>query len=154
MPGDVTLHEPGRNVPVTLVADGSGNVPQYGEIVGIVGESGRGTHVSYPAAAGDGIGHLVGEPVDIDEDATFAAGDVVGEAMIKLRAAVDWFPVAAAYTAPAANDLVVSETDGTVRAIDRDGTAPDDTVDMVMGRVFTTLQRAEGTADKVAVIRT
>ena len=155
MPGDVTLLEPGAESPVVLEADGNGDVPEYGDLVGIVGESSRGTHVSYPAAEGEAVGHLVGPPADVDEDATFDANEVVGEAMVKLRHAVDWLPQTSGdwvpstteTESPSPNDQAVSLTDGSVRG--RDG----DSADAVIGRVWTTVQRAEGTASKVAVVR-
>lgn len=150
MPGDVTLLDEGDEAPVVVEADGSGNIPRYGDIVAIVGESERGTHVSLPSAAGEGIGHLVGEPVDVDLDGTFGSNEVVGSGMIKLRHAVDWFNTGSAYTATA-SDLVVTDTDGTVIAYDT-GTAGH-TADMVFGRVWTTLNLAEGTDGKAAVIR-
>ncbi|WP_330633711.1 hypothetical protein [Halocatena halophila] len=148
MPGDVTLFDDGDQVPVVLEADGSGNVPQYGELVGIVGESDRGTHVSYPAAAGEAVGHLVGPPVDVDLSSSFSANEVIGSGMIKLRHAIDWFPTGG-YSA-SVNDLVVADADGTVSLYD---TAGGHTADMVFGRVWTTVNRAEGTDGKAAVIR-
>lgn len=158
MPGDVTLVEPGRDAPITLEAGANGEVPGYGDLVGIVGESSRGTHVSFPPAAGTAVGHLVGEPVDIPEDATFAEGDIVGEGIIKLRHAIDWLPYDEAggwdqsatdptTTAPTAGDLAVGTTDGGVVQY------ADATHESPLGPVWTTLARAEGTASKLAVVR-
>lgn len=158
MPGDVTLVEPGRDAPVTLEAGANGEVPAYGDLVGIVGESQRGTHVTFPQSAGTAIGHLVGEPVDVPEDATFAEGDVVGEAMIKLRHAIDWLPYDESggwdqtvtdptTTSPSAGDLAVGNADGGVIQY------ASSNHDSPIGPVWTTIARAEGTTTKLAVVR-
>lgn len=149
MSGDLTLYEPGERVSVVVEADGSGNVPEVGDAVAVVGESNQGVHVSFPASAGDGVALLSRTPSEYDSSETYNANEEIGDAMVRLRHPVDWFVEGSAYTATV-GDRVVSDTDGTVRAYDNAG---GDTVDLILGVVWRTIQHAEGTADKVAVIR-
>ena len=146
--GDLTLFEPGESVTVTLVADSGGNVAELNDLVEITGENSSHTEVSVVENRGAGVAMLKSYSHEYDPDATYAAGEVVGEASVVLRHAVDWLnPTTAG--ALAAGDLVVSDAGGTVAAYDTDGTAPDDTPDMLVGPVWQT----GGYGDHVAVVR-
>ena len=148
-PGDLTLSAPGAQPPVVVEADANGNVPQRGDAVALVGESGRGVHVSLPSAAGEAVGTLARTPTEYDENATYAAGDIVGDSSLLLRHYVDWFKPADAYTA-SVSDTVVTDASGAVRAYDSAG---GDTADLITGRVWRTTRFADYTAGKVAVVR-
>lgn len=145
--------DPGERVTVELVANVNGNVAVEGDLVQVAGESSANTQVALTDTAGQGTAVLDRMPDEYDPDATYAAGDVVGEAMVFLRHAVDWLKVTAG-VAFAAGDWAVSDAGGTVRALDVDGTAPDDNDRNILGRVWGTNQRGtEYTAGKVAVVR-
>lgn len=146
--GDLTLFEPGESVTVTLVADSGGNVAGLNDLVEITGENSSHTEVSVVETRGAGVAMLKSHPPDYDDTATYAAGEVVGEASVVLRHAVDWLnPTTVG--ALAAGDLVVSDAGGTVDAYDTDGTAPDDDPADLVGPVF----RTGGYGDHVAVVR-
>jgi hypothetical protein len=152
----VTIHylDPGQKVTVQLVADSSGNVASRGDLVEIAGETGAHTQVSVVETEGAGVALLKRMPREYDSSASYAGGDVVGETTVLLRHAVDFVPVSGSYS-PSAGDQVVSDVGGGIRAVDRDGTAPDDTADMILGRVWSTNTRGkEYVAGKAAVIRT
>lgn len=161
MPGDLTLHFDGDHTPVVVEAtdngDGTGDAPGYGDPVAIVGESRRGTHVSLPSAANEAIGILERALLQADgtgryvpeENATYNANEVLGDSATITRKPVDYIP--AGDFAGSAGDLVVVDTDGTATAFDPTEAGAAHT--HPFGRVFTTLQRAEGTADKVGVLR-
>lgn len=162
MPGDLTLVESGNHMPVVVEADGTGAAPAYGDPVAIVGESDRGTHVSLPGAAGEAVGILERENLQTDgeggyvpqDEATYDANEVLGDSSALVRKSVDWVP--AGGFAGAAGDLMIIAADGTAMAYDDTSTAnggAGHTPEMIFGRVWTTLQRAEGTATKVAVLR-
>lgn len=148
-PGDLTLYAPGSQPDVVVEAAANGDVPQRGDAVAPVRESGRGVHISLPSAAGEAVGTLKRTPTDYDETATYAAEDIVGNVPILLRHYVDWFTPAGSYS-PSINDQVVTDTDGNVRAYDSTG---GDTADLITGRVWRTTRFADYTAGKVAVIR-
>lgn len=154
MSGEHTLHEPGERVPVRVEADADGNIPDEGDLVAVVGESRNGVHVALPGAAGEGVALLDRVPFDgngesADPADTYDAGAEVGGSMVKLRHPVDWFKESDAQ-AFAPGDLAVSDAGGSVREYDSAG---GDTVDFVLGPVWRTRQFAEGTANKVAVVR-
>lgn len=145
--------EPGESVTVELVANANGNVATRGDLVQIAGESSTHTQAALVDTAGQAVALLDRQPEEYDPDAAYAAGDVVGEAQVKLRHAVDWMvPTGGVTFAP--GDFAVSDVGGTVRALDQDGTAPDDADHDIIGRVWATNSRGtEYTAGKVAVIR-
>lgn len=152
MSGQYTLHEPGSRVPVVVEADDDGNIPDGGDLVAIVGESRRGTHVSIPSERGTAVGLLSRLPFEsdgksADSDDEYDSGEVVGDSQIRLRHAVDWADADDDTIGP--GDFVVGDVGGGVDAYDEEG----DTPEMIIGPVWTTLQRADGTAGKVAVVR-
>lgn len=148
-PGDLTLYDPGHRVNVTLVANENGALPARRELVRIDGQNDQHTEVALATAAGTEVATLAQMPEEYSGDpADYAAGDEVGEATVLLRHPVDWLEDSDGALAP--SDQVVGAGDGGVRALD---TAGGDTEDMVIGTVWTTLQRDQHTADAVAVVR-
>lgn len=154
MSGEHTLHEPGDRVPVRVESDADGNIPDNGDLVAVVGESRNGVHVALPAATGEGVALLTrvafgDDGESLDPDASYDANTEVGGSMVKLRHAVDWF-----FTSDTATftpgDPTVSDAGGTVRAYDEAG---GDTADLQLGPVWRTRPFAEGTGEKVAVVR-
>jgi len=148
MSGDLNYLSPGETVSATLVADGSGNVPTRGDGLEITGEKADGVEVTAVTSPENFVAQLVDVPADYDPDASYSAGDVVGKVMIRVTHHVDWLPDADG--SAAAGGQVVYGSGGGVRAYDNAG---GDTADQIIGTVFTTLQKDEGTSDKVAVIR-
>ena len=151
MSGDVNLFTPGARPPVVVVADVNGDVAQRGDIVEIVGETPDGVEVALNQTAGGGVGHLLRTPEDYDDTAAYAQGDSAGDSTLGLRHYVDWFKGDAATLT--AGDLVVSAAGGGVRALDQDGTAPDDADNDILGPVWRTGSHGAGTSSKVAVVR-
>ena len=157
-PGFLTLHHPGTSVSVTLVADSSGDVAQLNDLVEIVGENSSHTEVSLVENDGAGVAALETLPDEYDETTDYSAGEVIGEATVLLRHPIDWLvptdgdwvPSTTETESPAAGDLTVSESGGSVRGYD---TAGGDTGDMVLGPVWTTLNRGAQTDGKIAVAR-
>lgn len=147
--GDVSLYDPGDRPTVTLVANANGNVATRGDGVQIAGENSEHTEAALVDTAGAGVATLVEEPEEFTgDDADYAAGDVVGEGAVLLRNTVDWWPDGGNAFAP--GDQVVTAAGGALRAYDAAG---GDTADMILGRVWTTLQRGEYTDGKAAVVR-
>lgn len=146
--GDLSLLVPGALPDVVVEADADGNIPERGDPVEIVGESSGRVHVGALTAPANFVGTLKRQPTNYDPDATYAAGDVVGESVALVRHYVDWIPAAGTATL-AAGDLVVVGADG-ARAYDAAG---GDTAEMIVGPVWTTQGTAGGTAGKVAVVR-
>ncbi|AUV81263.1 hypothetical protein C2R22_05960 [Salinigranum rubrum] len=147
--GDLTLFEPGQDVTVELVADSSGNVAGLGTLVEISGETSEHTQVQQVETAGAGVATVARLPRNYDDTKSYSNGEVVGEAAVLLRHAVDWVEE----TTPgslSAGDKAISDAGGTVAAYDPGG---GDTGDMVLGPVWTTLARGQYVADKVAVVR-
>lgn len=148
MSGDTRLYEPGRHVSVEVVANANGNVAERGQVVEIAAQTAGSVQVALSTTAGNGIGQLARTPLEYDENETYAADESVGDSKVFLTGPVDWFEGDTAALAP--GDLVVDAGDGGVRAFDSAG---GDTVDMIIGRVWSTRSHAAGTADKVAVYR-
>ncbi|MDJ1433597.1 hypothetical protein [Halostagnicola sp. A-GB9-2] len=147
--GDFTLFEPGEQpLTVTLVADSAGNVPELNDFVEIVGENSQHAEVSVVENAGAGVGTITRLPRDYDEDATYEAGETIGEASVIPRSPVDWTnPSDGEDLSP--GDDVVSDAGGGVRAFDDEA----DTADMIVGPVWTTISKGNYTTGKVAVLR-
>lgn len=157
-PGDLTHLEPGEDVTVTLVADSGGNVAELNDFVEIVGENSQHTEVSAAETTGGGVAILDRLPDEYDETATYAAGDVIGEATVLLRHAVDWAnpndgwdqtATDPSTTDPAAGDLAISAAGGVVQLYDPAG----NDAAGVVGPVWTTISKGNYTAGKVAVVR-
>jgi hypothetical protein len=147
MSGDLILYTPGAQPSVTLVADSSGNVPERGDGLELSGEGAAGPEATAVTSPENLVATLVERPPDFDEDTSYGAGDVVGEATVRVTHYVDWFNDSDG--SATAGEQVVHATDG-VRAYDNAG---GDTADQIVGTVWTTLQKDDGTADKVAVAR-
>lgn len=156
--GDFTLFEPGERVTVTLVADSAGNVAGLNDFVEITGENSQHTEVSVVETTGAGVAELVRLPREYDEDAAYAAGDVVGEATVLLRHAVDWAipndgwdqtATDPSTTSPAAGDLAISAAGGVVQLYDPAG----NDAAGVVGPVWTTISKGNYTTGKIAVVR-
>lgn len=156
MSGDLTLYTPGSKVPVTVVADSGGNVALRGDAVAITGENSEHTEVALVETAGNGVGHLDGDPDEYDPDATYAAGDVVGTATVVLRMYVDWFVERAGWDQsladPSTSDAAVGDKcvyapGGEVQLHTTEG------AEDVVGVVWRTIQGDPGTTGKVAVAR-
>lgn len=152
MTGDNVLHTPGSQPSVRVVADGTGTVAGRGDVVELVGEGRDGIpEVALASGSGFEIGHLVDDADDYDSEATYAAGDRIGESAVYLRHYVDWFDAAGA---PAVGtDHVVFAAGGGVRAYDPVDTGADDQPEDIVGPVFRTVARGEYRAGKVAVVR-
>ncbi|NUC71701.1 hypothetical protein HTZ84_05155 [Haloterrigena sp. SYSU A558-1] len=147
--GDLSLFEPGDRPTVTLVADSSGNVPDLNDFVELTGENAQHAEVSVVENAGAGVATVARLPDEYDPNASYSAGDVIGEATVLLRHPVDWVtPSDGTDLSP--GDLVVSDAGGTVAAYDSAG---GDTADMIVGPVWTTIAKGNYTAGKVAVVR-
>jgi hypothetical protein len=151
MAGDLTLYHPGDQPGVLVEANTNGDVAQRGDGVAIVGADAENVHVALTAGAGEGIGTLAREPERYDDTASYAAGDEVGLSEVLLRHFVDWHKTTDSYT-PSAGDEVVFDTDGEIRSVDQDGTAPDDNDRHVIGPVWKT-SGPEGTLGKAAVVK-
>ena len=152
--GDLTLYQPGDTVTAELVADASGNVATRGQGVEIVGEGSNGNpQVRLVSTDGAGIGRLPKAADGHDEDATYAAGEVVDVATeVELNGPIDWWEPAGDYAAPAPGDRVVMAAGGGVTSYDPAGT-PADTPVMVLGAVWTTVSGDFGPGDRIAVYR-
>lgn len=148
MTGDLNLTGPGVEVSATLVADGSGNVPDRGDALEVSGENEEETEVTALTAAGNFIATLVDRPVDFDEDATYAAGDVVGKVTVRITHYIELFYEDSANPVTAGDKVVVGT--GGARPYDNAG---GDTADMITGTAWYTNPKSEGTAGKVAVVR-
>jgi len=145
----IKFHEPGDEVTVQLVANGNGNVATEGDLVAIDGETSTHTQVALVATAGTAVAILARMPEEYDSSASYAAGDVVGEAKVLLRQPVDFVPTGG--FAGAAGDKVVDAAGGGLRSFDSAG---GDTGDMVLGQVWSTNTRGkEYVAGKTAVVR-
>ena len=144
--------EPGDRVSVELVADSSGNVAAEGDLVEMSGETSAHTQVSVVETAGQGVAILDRQAEEYDSSATYAAGDVVGTAMVYLSHPVHWLPASDGETF-AAGGYAVSDVGGGVRALDVDGTAPDDNDRNILGVVWATNQRGTEYGGDVAVVR-
>lgn len=147
--GDLSLFHPGQRVPVTLMTDSAGNVAERTTLVEIVGQNANHTEVKQVETAGAAVAQVAQLPEDYDATTAYGNSSEVGIASVRLLAAVDWLTPTTA-GALAAGDPVVSDAGGTVRAYDSAG---GDTADMIFGRVWTTYQREEASADAVAVAR-
>lgn len=148
--GDLRLNEPGQRADILLVADSGGTVADRGDVLELAGETGDSTTARLVETAGNGVGTLVDRPSDFDPDATYAAGEEIGQTTALTTGPVDWFAPSDGYTATVGN-LVVFDAGGTIRAYDSAG---GDTADMIAGRVFATGARETAqTTDKVAVLR-
>jgi hypothetical protein len=101
---------------------------------------------------GNGVGLLPRDAEDHDETATYNAGDVVGDVTVEIDGRVQFFNPSDGYT-PSVADLVVMDVGGGVDVVDRDGTAPDDTADMIFGQVWRVGGPMPGQSGKVAVYR-
>lgn len=156
MSGDTTLYEPGDRVTVTINADSGGAVATRGDGVALTGENEEHPEAALVETAGDGIGHLDQDPEGYDPDATYSAGEEVGEATVILRMPVDWFTERAGWdqsvtdpstTDAAVNDKAVYAPGGEVQLY-----TTEDASD-VLGLVFRTISGDPGTAGKVAIAR-
>lgn len=156
MTGLDTLFEPGRKVPVMVVADSNGNVATREDVVSLTGENSEHAEAALVETAGEGVGPLDGEPENYDPDATYDPGEVVGKATVILRMAVDWFRARdgwdqtatdPATTSASVGDRVVYAPGGGVQLYGDEGG------DAVVGVVYRTHAEADGTAGKVAVAR-
>lgn len=151
--GDLRYFEPGRQVPVRVVADAAGEVPERGDPVQLAGESGGHTEVQALAADGEGIGALQRGGGDDYDDADLEGleeGDELGSGTVLVTGPVDWYEESDDEDL-SVGDLVVLTGDG-VREFDDD--PGDDTPLDLFGRVFATGTRASAnTAEKVAVLR-
>ena len=152
MSGDTRLYEPGRHVSVEVVANANGNVAERGQVVEIVGQTPDSVQVALSTTAGAGVGHLARTPLEYDETATYAAGDVVGESKVYLTGPVDKFETTELATL-ATGDQVVTAAGGGVREYDPVDTGADDQPQDIFGRVWTTRSHSEGGVGKVAVYR-
>lgn len=150
MAGDLELYDQQKKPSATLVAGTGGAVPTRGDALEIVGEGASGPQVGALSGTGNFIGLLTELPVDYDEDATFADGDVIGEVTLEVPHPIHWFEAGA--TPPAAGDSVVVDTDG-VRTFDPVDAGADDQPEMIVGKCWRTTQTDEGTTDRVAVVR-
>lgn len=154
MAGDLVLYRPGEEPSATLIAGADGAVPERGDPLEVTGENADGAEVSALSAPANFVATLVDPPANIDEDAVFAAGDVVGEVTIRVTHMIEWF-FEDGTNAPAPGDDVVLGADG-ARPYDptagADGGA-EDSVNSIVGPCWLTAQKDEGTADKVAVVR-
>lgn len=151
MAGDIEWFTPGSHVPATLVADGTGAVPERGEGLALAGENEDMAEVSAIADPANFVGTLVEVPPDFDEAATYAAGDVVGEVTVLVRHYIDWLVDGSGGTL-AAGDQVVHGADG-VRAFDPVDAGADDQSEDIVGTVWYSGSDGTGTSDKVAVVR-
>lgn len=150
MSGDLNHYTPGATASVRLVADGAGEVAERGDAVELVGESRDGTPEVALSSGGDAtIGHLAADALKYDEDETYDADEVVGDAGVNLRHFVDWFETDADL---AVADFAAWADGGGVRALDEAGGDTPADADVV-GPVFRTVARGEYRADKVAVVR-
>lgn len=149
MTGDLNLYTPGARVPVSVVAAADGSVPERGDLVQLAGETRDGVEVT-TQSDGHAIGHVMRQPLEYDEDETYADGDVVGDSTVLLRAHVDWLKTAdPSVLSP--GDTVAADGSGGVDAYDEAG---GDTALDALGYVWRTGTHADGTTDKVAVVRT
>lgn len=156
MSGQHTLYEPGAKVTVTLVADSGGNVATAGDAVALTGENSEHPEVALVETAGNGIGHLDADAEDYDPDATYSAGEAVGEATVLLRMPVDWFVERAGWdqsvTDPSTTDAAVGDKCVYAPGGEVQLYTTEDASDVV-GVVFRTISGDPGTVGKVAVAR-
>ena len=150
--GRFTLYHPGDDVTVELVADGSGTVADEGLAVELVGEGGDAPQAQLNGTAGNGVGVLTRHPDEYDDSMSYSANETIGKATISVTNPIEWMVPSDGYAASVA-DPVVYDAGGTVRQVDFDGTAPDDTGDQVVGQVFTTAAKDFGHAGHIAVYR-
>ena len=149
--GDLRYFEPGQQVPVRIVADADGEVPERGDPVQLAGEDGGHTEVEALADDGEGIGALQrggGDDYDDEETEDLEEGDVLGSGTVLTNGPIDWYDESDGEDL-AVDDLVVLTSDG-VREYDDES----DESHHIYGRVFATGTRASAeTAEKVAVLR-
>jgi len=112
--GDLRYFDPGGQVPVRVVADASGNVPERGDPVELAGEDGGQTEVR--AASSEAVGALEKEPQEYDPDENYAADEVVGSGTILVDGPVDWYDEAAIASDPSVGDEVVLGPNGVFEA--------------------------------------
>lgn len=150
MPGDLEEYKPGTGgLPATVVADSNGNVAQRGDLVEIVGENRDLTEVRRVTTSGTAVpGHLSRTPDAFDPDATYSAGEEVGESTVLVKNKVDRFKDGG--NAISAGDQVVAESGGSVRTYN---TGTGDTADMIQGLVWSTSTDDDFTSGTAAVIR-
>jgi len=150
--GRFTIYAPGEAVPVELVADGSGTVADEGQVVELVDEVADAPQAQLNGTAGNGIGILTRYPDEYDDSMSYSANETVGKATISTTNPIDLMIPSDGYTASVA-DRIVYDAGGTVRQVDFDGTAPDDTGDQVVGQVYMTAVTDFGHAGHIAVYR-
>lgn len=149
MSGDLMEFEPGSDVSARLVADANGDVATRGDAVELVGSGADGEPLVALSSGGQAtIGHLNADSPDYDEDATYAADDVVGMCGVLCRHNIDKF---VGDGTMAVGDLAMYAAGGGVTAYDPAATGADP-LD-VIGPVFKTALSGEYDSDKVAVIR-
>lgn len=100
MAGDLLKHLPGERVEVHVVADANGDVAVRGDGVELAGEDAEYTQVQQTQATeGYGVGMLLNEPEDYDENVSYSSGEVVGQATLFLTCPVIYVTPADSYTA-------------------------------------------------------
>lgn len=179
MSGRYLQHEPGEEVPVEVVADGSGNVAGAGDLVQVAGENAEFTEVELNGASdGKAIGMLQNDGADYTgSDADYTAGDRAGTSTLYLFHPVLYLDPGG--YAATAGDLVQEATSGQVAAytgatstgvttltnslgVDANGVMENDTAgdlevnlaDAVpFGQVFSTRVRSLHVGDRVAVVK-
>lgn len=148
MSGDISWFHPGSEVPAHLVAGADGSVPDRRSALELTGENADLPEVGAVSDPSNFVATLVEVPPDYDEDATYAAGEIVGEVTVLVRHHIDWFDDASGGTL-GAGDGAVATADG-VRALDEvGGDAGTDSI----GPVWYSGSDGAGTADAVAVVR-
>lgn len=148
MTGDLNMTGPGVEVSATLVADGSGNVPERGDALELTGENEEGPQVTAVTAAGNFIATLVDRPVDFDDTASYNSGDEVGEVTVRVTHYIELLNEDDANPVTVGDQVVVGASGA--RPYDNAG---GDTADMIVGTAWYTNPKPEGTAGKVAVVR-
>lgn len=138
MSSGIYHYNPGDEVPVEVVEDGGGNLPDRGDLVKVVGEAAGMVQVSLLEADDDvAIGQVGSVPSDQNGDPIEGAAEAI---VVK---PVTWVDYGGAVDA---GDEVAESPDGVV------GFDPENH-EMPLGIVFQTVVSEFGVGDKVAVAR-
>lgn len=151
MTGDLNYYRPAEEPSATLIAGTGGEVPSRGAALEVTGENASGAEVSALSNRNNFVATLVDTPVDLDEEATFAAGDVVGEVTVRVTHFIEWLEEDSASTLAPGDDVVMTPTGA--RTFDPVDTGADDQPEHIIGKCWVTANKDEGTDGKVAVVR-
>lgn len=114
---DLVKWPSGSPVPVSLKADGTGNVATRGQGVEVVGVQDGIPQVQLTTARGQGVGILTRTPDAFDSSKAYANDEVVGDTELELVLPVYWVEPTAAYAGTeTVGDRVIFASGGQVEA--------------------------------------